>query len=326
MSIDIGKAAFSGFGLIGRRPLSVLMWGIVYAVLVGLPSLWAMSHFLPAYMQMMQGVMSAQVSAHASGASPLEVQRQIQQQMMQEMGPMMQMAPLMWLMGIFGMFVRGVLIAAVLRAVLEPDNKGFFYLRVGMAEVWQALLSFVMSILLVVFMFVSVFVGAIIAAILAVILGKAAVIGVLLVGLGVAVLFIVIALRFALAPAMTYADKTFRLFESWKLTKGHVGALFAIVLILIVLLWVAEIVIGGIAVGVLFANGDQLRAWAQSANTDTADAAAFMQSFWKTMAPFVMGAIVVGSLLSGAMMAIIIAPFATVYKQLTTGAAAPAAF
>jgi hypothetical protein len=44
MSIDIGKAAFSGFGLIGRRPLSVLAWGICYMLVVGLPTLCSWSN------------------------------------------------------------------------------------------------------------------------------------------------------------------------------------------------------------------------------------------------------------------------------------------
>jgi hypothetical protein len=323
MSIDIGKAAFSGFGLIGRRPLSVLVWGIGYMVVVGLPTLWVMSQFWPAYMHMMQGMMTAQVSAQSSGASPMEAQQQMQQQMMQYMGPMMQAAPLFWLVGILGLFVRGVLIAAVLRAVLEPENKGFFYLRLGMQEVWQALLSFVMAMLLAVLFCVAFIVGGILAAILAAVLGKAAGIGVVLVMLVTFVACIYITLRFALAPAMTFADRNFRLFESWKLTRGHVGALFAIVLILIVLIWVLEIIIGGVAVGVLFANGDSLRAFVQSANVNAADPTVFMQNFWKTMTPFIMGATIVGSLLSGAAFAILLAPFATVYKQLTAGAAAP---
>ena len=321
MSIDIGKAAFSGFGLIGRRPLSVLVWGIAYMVVLGLPTLWIMSQFWPMQMQMMQSMSAANVS----GASATETQQQIQQQMMQFMLPMMQIMPLFWLVSLLGIFVRGVLIAAVLRAVLEPENKGFFYLRLGMQEVWQALLALAMSFLLGVLIFATFIVGAILSAILAAVLGKAAVLGVVLVGLVMFAAFIIITLRFSLAPAMTFADRNFRLFESWTLTRGHVGAMFAIVLILVVMVWVLELIIGVAAVGVLFANGDGLRAFAQSANDNSVDPTQFMQGFWKTMTPFIMGATIVGSLLSGAAFAILLAPFATVYKQLTAGAAAPAA-
>ena len=75
---------------------------------------------------------------------------------MQQMSGMMQIAPLFWLVGLFGIFVRGVLIAAVLRAVLEPENKGFFYLRLGAQELWQTLLAFAMSFVLAAFLFFGV--------------------------------------------------------------------------------------------------------------------------------------------------------------------------
>ncbi len=309
MSIDIGKAAFSGFGLIGRRPLSVLVWGIAYMVVLGLPSLFVMTKFWPAYMQMVQGMIAAQ----AAGETPM----QAQQAMMQNMTGMMQYMPMLWLLSLFGIFVRGVMIAAVLRAVLEPENKGFFYLRVGMQEVWQALLAFAMAFLLGILFFAAFIVGAILSAILAAVLGKAAVIGVVVVVLAVMVACIYIVLRFSLAPAMTFADKTFRLFESWKLTRGHVGALFAIVLILIVLVWVFEIIVGGVAFGFILANGDSLRAFMQAHSDVNPDPTVFMQTFWKTMTPIITVAVVVGSLLSGAAFAIFLAPFATVYKQLT---------
>ena len=49
-----------------------------------------------------------------------------------------------------------------------------------------------------------------------------------------------------------------------------------------------------------------------------------MQTFMKTMTPIIIGATAVGSILSGAILAIFLAPFATVYKQLTAKTATPA--
>jgi MFS family permease len=273
----------------------------------------------------MQHIMSSAVTARESGASPMDAQLQMQNQMMQEMAPVMQLGPLIWIVQIVGLFARGVLVAAVLRAVLEPQNKGFFYLRVGMQELWQALLGLVMALLFGAMMFGAVIVGAILVAILAAVLGKAAFAGVFLVGLCIAIAFVFVALRLSLAPALTFHDRTFRLFESWSLTRGHTGALFAIVLILIVMIWVIEIIIGGIGMAYFFATGgDMFRSLVNhNSSNDPAVAMQFIQDFWSRLTPFMIGAAVIVSLLTGALTAIFLAPFATVYQQLTAGAAAP---
>src|ERR1700741_2462387 len=107
MSIEIGKAAFSGFGLIGRHPLSVLIWGLLYLILLGVPSLYMMSQVGPAWLQM--GQAAAQAQAKASGASPAETNAA-----MMQMLPMMQKAgALGWLITLLGLVVRAVLVTAV---------------------------------------------------------------------------------------------------------------------------------------------------------------------------------------------------------------------
>ena len=305
MSIDIGKAAFSGFGLIGRRPLSVLVWGLTYLLLLGLPSLYFLSQIAPAYMQLISTV----EASHAAGQSPEEANAAVMQMM-----PMFQKASALgWLINGLGIVIRGVLIAAVLRAVIEPENKGFFYLRIGAQEGWQMLLALAIGVLTFVLFFVVFIVAAILAALMGS-LGEAAGVARALVILIAAVFCIIIVLRLSLAPAMTFKDRTFRLFESWTLTRSHTGALFAIVLILIVLVVLFELIVCGGIFAYIFSNKDALKAHFQTHPDPSA--------IIKSMTPFIIGAVCVGSLLSGAFLAIFIAPFATVYKQLTAGAPA----
>jgi hypothetical protein len=278
-----------------------------------------MEQWWPAYMHMMQTMMTERTA----DVDPMAVQ----QQMMQSMAPMMQMAPLFWLVALLGLFVRGVLIAAVLRAVLEPDNKGFFYLRVGMQEVWQCLVALVMFVLIFALAAAGGFVGIILTGIIAVAAGKAAIFIFPLVMLALVVVTVYAVLRLSLAPALTFHEKTFRVFESWSLTRGHVGALFGILLILMVIVWVIEFIVGGAMMAFLFSGGggDLFQHLMNTSNPP--DVSAIMQfemTLWSRMTPFIMGAMVVGSLLSGAAMAVFLAPFATVYQQLTAGAAAPA--
>jgi hypothetical protein len=305
MSIEIGKAAFSGFGLIGRHPLSVLIWGLLYLILLGVPSLYMMSQVGPAWLQMVQ----AAAQAKASGASPAETNAT-----MMQMLPMMQKAgALGWLITLLGLVVRAVLVTAVLRAVLEPANQGFCYLRLGMQELWQLLLAIAMFVLFVVGFVCIALVGGLLSVIMGS-LGPVAVLGRFVLTLGIFIAFVYFALRFSLAPAMTFKDKTFRLFESWTMTRGHVGALFLIVLILIVLVLIFELVVGGAAIGYIFSN----RAMLQNSTDPSA--------FFKSLAPIAAIGVAVGSLLSGAVLAIFLAPFATAYKQLTPVAAAPEVF
>ncbi len=295
MSISIGRAAFAGFGLIGRRPLSVLVWGLVYLVVVGGPTFLFFRAAMPLYVDMF----SAMPTGATPGAGPNPA-------MMNAMMRMQSISGFSWLLTIVGVGVRAVLTAAVFRAMLEPENKGFFYLRLGMAEVFQGLLMLAWIALIIV---AEIILAIVVMIPVGVALAMKSNIGVgiaVAIGLVGVLVLLWVALRLSLAGPLTYADKTFRLFESWKFTKGHAGSLFAIILILIVIVWLIEVVLAIGAVAYIGSNAEGLKGFF------TRPPAVWM----KEIEPFLFGAIGIGSVLSGAALAVFAAPFASVYQQL----------
>lgn len=317
--MDIGAAAFSGFGLIARRPLSVLVWGLVYTLIVMVP------------MGLMFGLVGPDIIA---------LYRSILQNAMQHPGAEPDMAPMMAMQARLGMInpilwitslaARGVLMAAVFRAVLRPEQSSFFSLRIGMDELWQGLMCLVMFILTVLLMFAAVTISLIVGGGLFLAASAApepwtgwvrALAIILCAGGGMFVVLWVL-LRLSMAAPMTFAHKQFMLGESWSLTKGRTLQLFLMCLLLIVILMLVEAVIGAIlVVGVMSAAGagglfqpGHLRAmFEQPANV-----------WMSALAPWVIGLGFVGALLTGPLAAIFIAPWATAYKQIAERRTAPA--
>jgi hypothetical protein len=211
MALSVGEAAFSGFKLIGQKPLTVLVWGLTYMVFLGAPAALFWVWFGPDYIQFIRSTFE-HAGSPAASTSPFGA-----------MWPFMQkMQVFSSIFSLFSIVVRAVLMTAVLRAILTPE------------------------------------------------------------------------------------DKNFRLFESWKATKGHVGGLFLIVLLLLVLIWLIELVVGGTMFAIAFSNAQGLKAFF----------ARPPEEILHTAAPLLIGGVVVGSILSGAALAVFMAPFATAYRQI----------
>ncbi|MBS0297688.1 MAG: hypothetical protein JSR45_15365 [Proteobacteria bacterium] len=315
--MDIGAAAFSGFGLIARRPLSVLVWGLVYTLIVMIPMGLFFGLAGPDIVEFYRTFF--QNAAHGSSAPP-------------DMGPMMAMQarlgminPLLW---IASLTARGVLMAAVFRAILRPEQSSFFSLRLGMDELWQAIMYLVMS-----FVAVGVIIGVLIVSFIVgggLFLAASAApepwtgwvrtLAIIICVVGGVGAMLWVLLRLSMAAPMTFAHKQFMLGESWSLTRGRTLQLFLMCLLLIVVLMVVEAVIGTIVVvavmsaagaGGLFQPG-HLRAMLDQP-----------ASVWMSgLLPWFIGLGAVGALLTGPLAAIFIAPWATAYKQIADRRAA----
>jgi len=317
--MDIGAAAFSGFGLIARRPLSVLIWGLVYTLIVMIPMALVFGLVGPDIVGFYRSIL--QNAAHGNSTPP-------------DMGPMMAMQarlglinPILW---VTSLAARGVLVAAVFRAVLRPEQSGFFSLRLGMDELWQALMYLVMSFVAVGVIIGVLIVGALIGGGLFALAsiapspwtGWLRALAIILCAAGGRGAMLWVLLRLSMAAPMTFAHKQFMLGESWSLTRGRTLQLFLMCLLLIVILMIMEAVIGTIVVvGVMSAAGaggllqpGHLRAMFDQ------PASVWMSS----LAPWFIGLGVVGALLTGPLAAIFIAPWATAYKQIAARRAAPA--
>jgi len=299
--IDVAKAAFAGFGVIGRNPAAVLVWGLLLAVCGILPFLLVMGSFMSIF---------AEFSAVDPGAAPPSPDA-----MMPMMSTMMLLQPLLILLSIAQQAVLG---GAVIRAVLEPENKSWFYLRFGAQELWLALVSIVF--------FVLVMVASMVISVVSIPLMVIGMIGspdntavaflvIMPFLLAASLAFLWLTLRFSLAFPMTFAERQFRLFESWTLTRGAGGSLFAVALILIAMMMVLYVLLV-VVIGAVVLIGAGLA----SGGFDPAAIEAYFNQDPKALMTAVLPWIVVGSVggytVAAAMMAVLLAPWAEAYRQL----------
>ena len=131
---SVSQALGAGFSIIRRKPLAVAVWGLVYFAIAVVPMLLVMGTAAPAFLDAIRSA--------AAGGTPSEPDPAI---MAAIMGPMMLLQPVIMLSTIAA---QAIVMNAVFRATLEPENDGVFYLRLGSAELWQALVQFTLQILL----------------------------------------------------------------------------------------------------------------------------------------------------------------------------------
>jgi len=244
--IDIADAATAGVKFTLRRPLTVLVWGALVVV------------FLALLIGLFGGgiVTSIVALAQSPDASPRP------EAILSLIGGFLGFFCLLFL----GSMVLGaVVMAAALRAELEPEKTGLAYLRFGAQELWLIGVNFVLWVVL----FVAQMVMGIPLIVLMVAMGaasfgmhpgggSAAFTGAMASALGVRLIGQLVILgvtvwlwcRLSMGPVMSFRERQFRLFESWNLTRGHAWSIFLTLLVVIVMFIGLEIVLyilGGLA-------------------------------------------------------------------------------
>jgi len=306
-AISVGAALGSGFSLIRRKPMTVLVWGLLAAL--------AICIFSGAYAGMMWSFFTFAMTSgmFANSTPPPELVGEF-------VGRIMMGEGLFFLAVIVMVILRVMLSAAVWRAVLHPERGSWAYLRFGVPELLILAMQFAIGLLfnlafipLVPVMLVA---GGLLAAhqVLA-----GAIVGVL--GLLVAmVLMIYVALRFALIGPMIVEDGRFHFIDAWAITRGKVGSLFLIALALVVMVWLVELVvvlvIGGVGaagLGVAAGGFDHLMEFAQQSP----------QLIVARLAPALVICAILAIPIGGAMTSIFAAPWARALLDLR--AAPPAA-
>lgn len=255
--IQIGDAAMAGFKLVGRRPLSVLAWGLVTALFIALILLLFGGGLAAAVVGLMRN----------RGAEPDPAQ------VFGLVGSIMGAVLLL----IVGLTVIGAMIqGAVFRAELSPEKRGVAYLQFGSQELWLIAVNFVMGVVL----WVAQLVMSIPLVIITVMLGVsgaglgadnhnpgasmsflAGAVGIRIIGqLVIAVVTGWLWVRLCLGTVISFRERQFRLFESWSMTKGHGLQMFLVMLLVVLMLAVlyivaAVILFSGVA-GTAMANAD----------------------------------------------------------------------
>jgi len=303
---SIGDALGSGFGLMGRRPFSVLAWGLVYILLgmvlpVGLMMGMVGSDFVSYF---------ANLHYHAS--DPQDFARM----MMPMNGRIMLINPIMQLTSLV---VQAVLTAAVFRATLEPRNRGLAYLGLGGREWWLMVLNFAARVLVVLLIVGMALAGGALALGLNAVFEAqhvdkgARILAYVVIGVVLLALFFGILVRFSMAAVMTFAERRFRLFESWSLTRRHGWKLFALALLLVLVSIVLVIVFEGIGAAIVLVLGGMAH-W---------NAPAFLASLqdqhrlWTSgLGEGLVVLVLFCAYAFGGLFAVSVAPWAVVYREL----------
>jgi hypothetical protein len=284
-----GKAVASGFRLIAREPLAILAWAGVYLVLGILP----------------------QVGIWPQMARLMQTSGEMDQRMLAELNAaMLGYQPVIWLCSIL---MYTLVYGAIYRAILEPDNRRYFYLRLGMQELWMLLSSAVVLILGV----IAIFIVAIPIGIVGSLAGQGASATGLTFLLGCAVFLLVfwLAMRFALAGVMAFAQRRFVLLESWRLTRGHGLKMMGVAFALFCIVLGVELVFG-LAV---FLSLYPMINGGEAALTKALGDPTTLVTRW---APWIVVLCLVGSIVIAAFYAVLAAPWASIYRDLTDGEAA----
>jgi hypothetical protein len=319
-------AAFYGFGLIRRDPLTFL--GVT--LLMAGVGLYVGLVFLPAYLEFW---LSVPVFA-GSRPEPAEFQ--------QALGRLVGAISPIYLIG----FLSGmIMLGALNRALVFGKSKGWVLgLQLGLDEVRVILVAIITRIVAIVPGCVLLVAGEIavlipvgIAAeaaksgsggvsglgmLISVLLGLACFIG----GL---VLMIWMGIRLSLAVPATVGEKRFVIFESWQMTKGRFWTLFLGYLLLFVIVYIAELVIFGI---VMIGMGGAFASLTASSTTGGPEAFRAWVESWRNISwsPTLIAVAAGWALLYGVVATFLYGAFngvaARVYQDWKSQSTAPAAF
>jgi len=298
-------AAVAGWNLLGREPASVAVWGVALLVLMIAPLIGLYAPLIGDIVRM------SELNQNAAAAQDPEAFAQV-----------MAMQARMMLANV-GTFVLQVLAqtlvaAAIFRAVLEPQARRGFYLRVGASEGWMLLLTVIFVIGWYIVYFVAVIAGLLVGFLTYFAAGKVAgiALGILTVIAGL-VAIVWALLRLSMAWPMTFSSRRLVLFESWSLTKGSSLRLLGMALLSTLLVMALEMVVGLVLLIVVALS--LAGSWQDLAKIAGPDE--FLHRFW----PWLLVAAPILALVQSAVLTIYIAPWASAYQQLTATAAGEAA-
>ena len=304
--ISVGSAVGAGFQLIGRRPVSVLVWGLIRVGFI--VAIFAI------YAPVMMGIFAEAIAAKAqTGGEPGQAQ------ISQMMSHMMMLQGVGYLAQFVGLFVNSIVLCAIARSIVHPERKAFASLRLGAAEFFMVILSFAAGFVLVFGILIFAIPFGIAAAFMAVqhlYVGIAIVVAIALLILVLGLIYI--AARFALVAPMMVDDGQFHLFDAWSLTKGRVGGIILIGLCLFLI----ALLLGLLIDGVLIALGAAILGVAAGGLNNLE---AFFQqppmAIITTLAPSLILLAVLAIPVEGCALAIFIAPWARAYRDVAPGPA-----
>ena len=308
MAFSASDAAFEGFRLVRRKPVALIAWALLYAVL-SLASVFAMSNAIGLMVEWGERA-EALESAEPTQAEVMAV--------FQGLGEVM--LSLAWLLPV-SLIVGAMLMAAVARAVLNPRAGGFGYLRLGMDEVRV----FVVSLVLCILLFCAWLALALLVGLLAGVAGATGAswlwLVVVLGGLAGLAAIVWLAVRLSLAVPITVAENRFAIFDSFALTKGRFWPLLGMAVIAFVMVMVISLLAMIITLPLNLMSG--LETWSfGSGGSDPEIIAAALD----LTNPWVIVNALVEAVIYALTVGVMYAPFAVAYRDIKgLGAETPTA-
>lgn len=290
MRFSATDAAFEGFRVVRRSPMSLVFWSLFYIAVMALA--------LALVGGSVVGLMSLAEELESSGATSPDAYMPV-------------LASYMTIFAIVlpvSLIASAMLYAAVARAVLRPSESAFGYLRLGMDEVRVLVVSIV---LFFVFLALTVVLGGIIGAVIGMTVAAEAPLLWLLVvvlALASAALCIWLAVRLSLAIPITMAERRIAIFDSFPLTKGRFWPLLGMALLAAVMSIVVSLLGSLVAMPIQLATGglDGLAAMGGESLP------AILQAAW----PAITAWIVINAVMSALQVAVVYAPFSAAYRDI----------
>jgi hypothetical protein len=291
MSFSASDAAFEGFRVVRRKPMTLVFWTLLYIVVMG--AVFALVG--PGLAGMMTA--SARIEAAGAGASLADMQP-----LFQNFALMVAIiAPLSLLAG-------AVMAAAVARAVLRPNESGFGYIRVGGDEFRVLAVTIVLALL----MFAVTALGSVLIGVLAAAAGRTPMLWLVVVlgGIALVCFYVWLLVRLSLAVPITMAERRIAIFDSFRLTKGRFWSLLGMALLAGVLSMVVGILGGLVGWPLEMMTGGGLKSLA---GMDGQDVGTLLQNAW----PGILAWVIVNAVVAALQVAVLYAPFSAAYLGLT---------
>ena len=288
MAFSATDAAFEGFRVVRRAPLSLVFWALFYLVVMAAAF----------------AVMGPSLASAMAAAERLE---QVGTPTINDFMPIINSFGLVFSILLpVSLLSSAVMSAAIARSVLYPTQKALGYLRFGADELRVLAVSVALGIVFIVLM------GLIWGMTFA--LGAAAV-NTPVLWLIVVVFFLVawaafiwLLVRLSLAVPMTLAEKRIVLFDSFKLTKGRVWPLLGMAIIAGVMSFVVSMLGSLIFLPIqMTAGGMETLATVEGLNLF-----GMLQQAW----PAILAYVVINAVISALQVAVIYAPFSAAYRDI----------
>ena len=240
---SIGEALGAAFKLMRQRPAAVFVWG---ALIIG-PTL----AFMPMILATMSRFVTTMEAQSASGVDPATAPFPAE-----ALAGMIGMQLAFGILNLLQLFALIVVYPAIMRAIIRPQERSWFSMRVSMDEVRVALVAgavfggfyIVMMIAMVLVMVVGILVIGTGTGSDASGLAVAIMMSVLMLAMMVVILCVLP--RFSLMAPASLMTRRFAFAEGWRMAKGHWGRLIGLQLSVIAIILMVELVLFVVVIAV----------------------------------------------------------------------------